>query len=185
MKAFIAGSDEQDKIADQALLAWRDDSSVKKQILQNAKTFAEDTIETLSPLCSNHKLREFDEASDRLKQRTLMKHCGSHFEGIYLVAMTLRNEMNVKRCEYEFFWPLVGDALDRKTMDVEVMHQRKECAVEKKPSASCVKMTLLPGVRRVGEDSGRNYSFPSSGKEGMFLEKIIVRALVCLRSGED
>lgn len=170
------------------LLALRNDNQIKKQIGTNAQAFADDLIETLNPLLLDLKSEEHAKSGCRTKKRTLRKECGSSLEGMYLVAIGLRTEMNLKRSRYVFFWPAVGEDFNRRTMDTEVSGQRQEYNVDAMASNGKVAATLLPGVRRLDLDGAIGSSQVSTAKgkargDACVTEgKVIVPALVCLKT---
>jgi hypothetical protein len=87
----------------------------------------------------------------------LAKHSRKLLNDIYMIALKLRVEMNLKNCSYNFIWPSAGDSFDKEMMDAEVFGHK---IFLRGPSIRLVSIAALAQAL-VGLGTGRSPS--SSG----------------------
>jgi len=188
----LEGPEYEERIAQLALRALADDAELKKKSRQMAENFSNNLLETLNPLLLSYKDPAIDREASRARKVLLAKHSRKLLNDIYVVALKLRVEMNLKNCSYGFIWPSAGDSFDKETMDAEVYGRRIDSSTINYEAEEKVAATLLPGVQRIESDEAEEKAKRSHTKSGCAITeapslkgRVVVPALVYLKNNRN
>jgi hypothetical protein len=171
-----------------ALRALADDAELKTRSRQMAENFSNNLLEILNPLLLSYKDPAIDREASRARKVLLAKHSRKLLNDMYMVALKLRVEMNLKNCSYNFIWPSAGDSFDKETMDAEVYQRRIDSSTVDYQGEEKVAATLLPGVQRIESLQAEEKAKKSHTKSGCtkpepsLKGRVVVPALVFLKN---